>query len=52
MGPGAHWVTIDPRVEMVFFTSSTFPVENLNTGEMEACLGNCSFSRASFLVWI
>jgi len=38
------------QVEMTFFTSSTFPAENLNTGETEACLGNCSFSRVSFLV--
>jgi len=44
-----HWV-MDPRVEMAFFTSSTFPAENLNTGETEACFGNWSFSRASFLV--
>jgi len=35
---------------MAFFTSSTFSAENLNTGETEACLGNCSFSRVSFLV--
>jgi len=40
---------MDPRVEMVFFTLFTFPAENLNTGETEACLGNCSFSRVSFL---
>jgi len=43
-----HWV-MDPRVEMAFFTSSTFPAENLNTGETEACFGNCSFPRVSFL---
>jgi len=47
---GSHWLTMDPRVEMAFFTSSTFPAENLNTGETEACWGNCSFSRVSFLV--
>jgi len=47
---GSHWLTTDPRVEMAFFTSSTFTAENLNTGETEACLGNCSFSRVSFLV--
>ena len=37
---GSHWLTMDPRAEMAFFTSSTFPAENLNTGETEACLGN------------
>jgi len=47
---GSHWLTMDPMVEMAFFTSSTFTVENLNTGETEACLGNWSFSRVSFLV--
>jgi len=46
----AHWV-MDPRVEMAFFTSSTLPAENLNTGETEACLGNWSFSRVLFLAW-
>jgi len=38
-------------VEMTFFTSSTFPAENLNTGETEVCLGNSSFSSVSFLVF-
>jgi len=47
---GSHWLAMDPRVEMAFFTSSTFPAEKLNTGETEACLGNWSFSRVSFLV--
>ena len=47
---GSHWLTMDPRVEMAFFTSSTFPAENSNTGETEACLGNWSFSRVWFLV--
>jgi len=46
---GSYWVMIDPRVEMAFFTSSTLPAENLNTGETEACLGNWSVSRVSFL---
>jgi len=34
---------MDPRVEMALFTSSTFPAENLNTGETEACLG-CTYA--------
>ena len=45
----SHWLTMDPRVEMAFFTSFTFPAENLNTGETEVCLANCSFSRVRFL---
>jgi len=40
----------DPKVEMAFFTSPTLTGENLNTGAIEACLGNWSFSRVSFLV--
>jgi len=48
---GNHWVTMDPRVEMTFLASSTLPGENLNTGEIEACWGNWSFSKVSFLVW-
>jgi len=47
---GSHWSMMDPRVEMALFTASTFPAENSNTGETEACLENCSFSRVSFLV--
>jgi len=47
----SHWLTMDPRVEMAFFTSSTFPAENLNTGETEDFLGNSSFSSVSFLVF-
>ena len=46
---GSHWFTMDPRVEIAFFTSSTFPAENLNTGETEVWVGNWPFSRASFL---
>ena len=49
LGTGFHWLTMDPRVEMAFFTGSTSPAENMNTGETEACLGNWSFSRVSFL---
>ena len=45
-----HWSTMDPRVEMAFFTSSTFPVENLKTGEMDAFVGNWIFSRVSLAV--
>ena len=37
---GSHSVTMDPKVETAFFTSSTLPAENLNTGETEDCLGN------------
>jgi len=44
-----HWFTMDPRVEIAFFTSSTLPGENLNAGETEACLGNWRFSKVSFL---
>ena len=47
--PGPHWLTMDPTVEMAFFTSSTLSAENLNTGEIEVCVGNWSFSRLSFL---
>ena len=47
---GSHWLTTDPRVEIAFFTSSTFPAENLNAGVTETCLGNSIFSRVSFLV--
>ena len=47
----SHWLTMDPRVEMAFFTSSTFPAENLNTGETEDFLVNSSFSSVSFLVF-
>jgi len=39
-GIRSHWFTTDPRVEMAFFTSSTFTAENLNKVETEACLGN------------
>jgi len=46
---GSHLSRMDPRVEMAFFTSSTFPAENLNTGETDDCLGNFIFSRVSFL---
>ena len=49
-GKVVHRVSIDPRVEMAFFTSSTFPAENLNTGETETCWANWRFSRISFLV--
>jgi len=45
-----HLSTMDPRVEMAFFTSSTFPAENMKTGETEeAWVGHCSFSRVLFL---
>jgi len=46
---GSHLSMVDPRMEIAFFTSSTFSAENLNTGETEACRGNKSFSRVSFL---
>jgi len=46
---GSHLSRMDPRVEMAFFTLSTFPAENLNTGETDDCLGNSIFSRVSFL---
>ena len=35
-----YWVTMDPRVKMAFFISSTSAAENLNTGETDACSGN------------
>ena len=45
----SHWLTMDPIVEMAFFTSSTL-AENLNTGETkEPLVGHGSFSRVSFL---
>jgi len=44
-----HWVTMDSRVEMAFFTSSTLPGVNLNMGETDAWVGNWCFSRVSFL---
>ena len=49
IGVGVYWVTMDPRVQMAFLISSTLAAENLNTGETDACCGNWSFSRVSFL---
>ena len=30
-----HLSTMDPRVEMAFFTASTLPAENLNVGDTD-----------------